>query len=312
MSQWRDAATTVRMAPRRGVGPGPSMSVASDIRGGEPRFGGAMARRVVGNLLAWIWTLVSFRRVGHGRRLPAWSKPGRLVAAGLIAVGVIAVAMLFLDVSAITHQRALPRWVVVTFDAITDFGRSGWVLIPTILGVVLIAVLCSSRIGRTSQLVLVSIATRLGFVFLAVGIPGLVVTIVKRAIGRARPYSMEAGGAFDFNPFNWHVAFASLPSGHGTTAFAAAFAIGALYPRWRMPLWTFAILIALSRVAVSAHYPSDVLAGALVGVLGALLVRYWFAARRLAFAVALDGSVQTLPGPSWRRVKHALRRLAPP
>ena len=44
-------------------------------------------------------------------------------------------------------------------------------------------------------------------------------------------------------------------------------------------------LIALSRVVVTAHYPSDVVAGAIVGAIGALLVRDWFAARRLGFAV---------------------------
>ena len=42
-------------------------------------------------------------------------------------------------------------------------------------------------------------------------------------------------------------------------------------------------MIAFSRVVVVAHYPSDVLAGALVGAVGALLVRDWFAARRLGF-----------------------------
>jgi undecaprenyl-diphosphatase len=65
------------------------------------------------------------------------------------------------------------------------------------------------------------------------------------------------------------------------------------------------VLIAISRVAVGAHYPSDVVAGAVVGVLGALVVRNWWAVRRLAFAVGPDGTVRTLPGPSWRRIKAA-------
>jgi undecaprenyl-diphosphatase len=162
-------------------------------------------------------------------------------------------------------------------------------------------------LGRIGQGVLAATAARLGFVFLAVGTPGLLVAIVKRLIGRARPYVFETTGPFDYTPFHWRAEFASLPSGHGTTAFATAFALGALYPRLRAPLWGFAMLIALSRVALAAHYPSDVLAGALAGILGALVVRNWFAMRRLAFAVGPDRSVQPLPGPSLRRLHRVLR-----
>jgi undecaprenyl-diphosphatase len=75
-------------------------------------------------------------------------------------------------------------------------------------------------------------------------------------------------------------------------------------------MWIYAGLIGLSRVVVTAHYPSDVIAGALVGAAGALLVRNWFAARRLGFAVDADGSVRPMPGPSvWRIIKAVARRL---
>jgi undecaprenyl-diphosphatase len=74
-------------------------------------------------------------------------------------------------------------------------------------------------------------------------------------------------------------------------------------------IWTYAVVIALSRVVILAHHPSDVLAGAVVGVLGALLVREWFAVRRLGFAIGSDGVVRTLPGPSLRRVKRLAQRV---
>ena len=74
-------------------------------------------------------------------------------------------------------------------------------------------------------------------------------------------------------PFSWKVEYASLPSGHATTAFAAAVAVGALWPRTRPVMWAYALVIAVSRVVLTAHHPSDVLAGALVGALGALLVQ---------------------------------------
>jgi undecaprenyl-diphosphatase len=150
---------------------------------------------------------------------------------------------------------------------------------------------------------------RVGFVFLAIGLPSLFATTIKRLIGRARPPLYHPTGPFDYLPFSWRVEYASLPSGHATTAFAAAVALGALFPGARVYLWFYAGLIALSRVVLAAHYPSDVLAGALVGACGALLVRWWFAARRLGFAVGTDGAIHALPGPSLRRLKAVARRL---
>ena len=103
--------------------------------------------------------------------------------------------------------------------------------------------------------------------------------------------------------------YASLPSGHATTAFAALVAIGTLWPRARTVMWIYALLIAASRVVVTAHYPSDVFAGAVVGTVGALMVRRWFALRHLGFSVRPDGAVHQWPGPSLRRIKAVARGL---
>ncbi len=73
-------------------------------------------------------------------------------------------------------------------------------------------------------------------------------------------------------------------------------------------MWIYAVLIALSRVVVTAHYPSDVMAGAIVGAAGAWLVRNWFAARGLGFAVSAGGAVRPMPGPSLRRIVKSLAR----
>src|SRR4029453_4250286 len=59
-----------------------------------------------------------------------------------------------------------------------------------------------------------------GFRFTAIAVPSLFATIVKRLIGRARPY---VGGSLDpllFSPFAWVPAYAGMPSGHATTPFA--------------------------------------------------------------------------------------------
>jgi undecaprenyl-diphosphatase len=101
-----------------------------------------------------------------------------------------------------------------------------------------------------------------------------------------------------------------MPSGHSTSAFAAAVAIGALFPRARIALWIYAGIIGLSRVILTAHHPSDVIAGAVVGACGALLVRSWFAAHGRGFSLGPDGRFRLMPGPSLQRIKKVARRVA--
>jgi undecaprenyl-diphosphatase len=48
----------------------------------------------------------------------------------------------------------------------------------------------------------------------------------------------------------------------------------------------------------------------MVGTLGALLVRDWFAARRLGFAIDPNGRVRALPGPSLKRLEAVARQFA--
>jgi undecaprenyl-diphosphatase len=255
--------------------------------------------------------LALFRRPRRGTVTPAWRTPARVAVYTLAAIALIAETMVFADAPIIRLVLRLPEGVVVAFNWMTDFGKSVRFLVPIAVMLAAIATLALPALTSASQRVLAAIAVRLGFLFVAIALPGLIFTIVKRLIGRARPL---VGGSLD--PFlhhpGWSVEYASLPSGHATDAAAVATAVGALWPQTRPLMWAYAALIALSRVVLTAHYPSDVIAGVIVGAAGALLVRDWFAARGLAFVLAPDGAVRPMPGPSFARIKRVARQLIAP
>lgn len=230
-----------------------------------------------------------------------------VIALALIAA--VAVSMIVLDASAVDLARKEPHWFRATFEEITRFGLSGWFLFPCGFVLLVLAALTAPQLPTATQAVLAALGARFGFVFLAIGLPGLFVSIVKRLIGRARPFVGGHEDPFHYVPFAWSPAFASMPSGHATTAVAAAIAIGAIWPRTRIVIWLYAGAIMLSRVVVLAHHPSDVIAGALVALVGTQLLRVWFAARGLVFRAS---DLRAKPAPPVSRIATALRRAVAP
>ncbi len=91
---------------------------------------------------------------------------------------------------------------------------------------------------------------------------GVVTPLLKRLFGRARP--VQEQGSHSFQPFSSSQSF---PSGHATNVFAFATGIAAHYDGWVVPTIVYSIAggVAFSRVNDRAHFPSDVLAGALIG-----------------------------------------------
>ncbi len=96
---------------------------------------------------------------------------------------------------------------------------------------------------------------------LAVGVTHLLTLALKELVDRPRPTGTE--------PLVPMPDSASFPSGHASTAFAAAAALAVFgrSPWLRAALFATASAIALSRVWLGVHYPSDVVAGAIIGAL---------------------------------------------
>lgn len=268
--------------------------------------------------------LRSMRALGQNaaRNLSLWSAPLRkgarraatppysrlALAAIALSVAATVAAMFLVDHQAAAWARQLPPPWQRAFGTITKAGLSGWFLYP--LGVVALglAMRIAPAMPRFSRGVLAAVTTRVLFLFWAIAAPGLFSTVLKRLIGRARPYVDVHDNPFTYMPFAWRADYASLPSGHATTAASVAVAFGALWPRARPVLWLYALLIMLSRVVVMAHHPSDVIAGAVVGATGAALVRRFFAARGLTFRA---GDLKPKTAPSARRIGRALAALLP-
>lgn len=100
----------------------------------------------------------------------------------------------------------------------------------------------------------------------------LIYTIVKRHFARPRPFVACA----DVRACARSLDEFSFPSGHVVHAVGFSVLLCVYYPALAFLLWPCAALVALSRVVLGLHYPSDVLAGAALGWITAELVLMLF------------------------------------
>lgn len=228
-----------------------------------------------------------WREGGHRRNFD-FPGPGRLVTARDVLVVVymalttLLVALLF-DEEAARAARQFPMYVYSIFATITRVGDSAWILILTGVGT-LAALSWAASLGHLiERRALEVLAGRSAFIFASVALSGILSQIIKR-VGRARPKLLDNGGPFQFDFLSFKSTWASFASGHAITSFALATALAVLFPRWRVPLFAAAALVACSRVIIGSHYPSDVVAGATIGVAVVVLMHRSLAARDMIFS----------------------------
>ena len=143
----------------------------------------------------------------------------------------------------------------VIWTAVTSFGESGifWIA----LSLVLMLIPKTRKAGFTMGLALLM---------------GVIVGngILKNVLARPRPY--------DFDPTLSHrLAWGemstdySFPSGHTLASFEASVGLFLHHKKWGIAALVLAFFVCVSRLFLLVHYPSDVLAGAVLGTLFALI-----------------------------------------
>jgi membrane-associated phospholipid phosphatase len=212
----------------------------------------------------------------------------------LVAVTVLALAAFFLlDARVAALHANWPDWIEAPARFLTDLGKSWWIISGSVLIIVagiLIRRLSTEEHRQRFGAQAIAMAS---YVLVTVALSGLISNIVKRAIGRPRPELFGDQGLFSFNPFMHNSDYESFPSGHATTDGAFWTALALLFPPLRWPFLLFGLYLALTRVFVGAHYPSDVTVGFGWGMWFAFLVAVLFARHGIVFSHT-DGKLARL------------------
>lgn len=150
------------------------------------------------------------------------------------------------------HRATTRPWVVIALNLVSRLG-DGWMWYAVIVALPWL----DHTHGTTC-------AIRM---FLVGAVNLLIYKIIKRCIARPRPYRgcpgiRACGRALDEFSF---------PSGHTMHSVAFALILVSYYPAWGLVIWPFTVLVAVSRVVLGLHYPSDVIVGAAVGALTAAI-----------------------------------------
>ena len=97
------------------------------------------------------------------------------------------------------------------------------------------------------------------------GIAALLANVLKHLIGRPRPKFVHSG--------DWQMSFSlvsgldSFPSGHSTASFAIATVLAKRFPLLSPLCLGIALFVGISRVLRGSHFPTDVMGGAIIGIL---------------------------------------------
>ena len=193
----------------------------------------------------------------------ARSFDGKMLGCTAALFAVLPFLVLYVDGSVKTLILSVQSdWGVMMAGAITALGYGP---VAAAVAATLLIIGLMLRMPREA------VAGRVGL--LAVMLGGLSGQVVKNLFCRSRPLAEKSGQFFvEFPCLGKGSGFISFPSGHSVTAFAMAFVLSRAYPRYAFFFYGLAGLVALSRVYLAKHFPSDVVAGAALGLLAGWIV----------------------------------------
>ncbi|WP_208987599.1 phosphatase PAP2 family protein [Roseibium marinum] len=229
-------------------------------------------------------------RSRHNRDpLPPGQRPQDILAVLLLTVGIAVVAF---DVPTFPWLQSLPGEYRSAFRIFTDLGKSDWILGTT--GIVCLALLAidAGRYAFRLRMAIGAVFTYAAFIFYTVAATGLLAIVFKWSLGRARPKLYEEVGPVHFDFLAFDGSYTSFPSGHSTTVAALATALAFIFPAYRWLIVVAAFWLAFSRVMVGAHYPSDVIAGTLLGMTFTFFSVRAMARRRIGFHLSASGKIE--------------------
>jgi membrane-associated phospholipid phosphatase len=105
------------------------------------------------------------------------------------------------------------------------------------------------------------------FSFISLLVAGALVHLLKFLFGRARPHIDPSYLNLQFDPFNLHWHWHSLPSGHAQVSFVIATLLALAFPRYKLGFYLAGACLAFTRVPTHQHFLSDVILGGLIGYL---------------------------------------------
>ncbi len=163
------------------------------------------------------------------------------------------------------------------FTTLTQFGDSLYYFVPIVLTWLVLKIINSKNnyLKTLSDICL--------FLFWNILISGVLVQIFKHILARPRPVLFFNSNQTSLDFFSFESQLHSFPSGHSATVFAFAFSMLLLFPRLKSFWLIFASIIALTRVIITAHFVSDIIAGAFVSYLVSIYLKKYFLDREKLF-----------------------------
>ena len=151
-------------------------------------------------------------------------------------------------------------------DSVTHYAKAGHWLAAAVLALIVAGGLHHFRVLEDDVTLLINYSIAF-IVALVVG--SAVLHVIKLVLGRRRPRDDMEMGLYGFVPFAFNLEYNSFPSGHALTIACVAVIFTCVWPMlW--PLWfAIAALLAVTRALLTAHFLSDVLIGAGIGLIAA-------------------------------------------